>query len=90
MTTVVRPRGHALHGRGHPGLGGEVEVGGGLVEQEHGRIDQLGAGEGDQLTLSGRERPAPLGQLVQVSAGQRGDEVVRADGAGGRLHLGVG
>ena len=45
----------------HPGLGGEVEVGGRLVEQEDRRVDELGPGEGDQLALPGRQRAAPLG-----------------------------
>ena len=67
MTTVVRSARHLLHGRRHPGLGGQVEVGGGLVEQQDGRVDQLGPGQGDQLALPGRERPAPLGQLVAGS-----------------------
>ena len=82
--------GDLLHGRGHAGLGRQVEVGRGFVEQQDRGVDELGAGQRDQLALTRRERPAPLGQLVQVPAGQLGDEVVRADGTGRRLHLRVG
>ena len=41
-----------LHGSGHPRLGGQVEVGGGFVQKQHRRVDQLGPGEGDQLALT--------------------------------------
>ena len=49
---------------------GQVEVRRRLVEQQDGRVDQLGAGQRDQLALAGRQRPAPLGQLVVVAARQ--------------------
>ena len=90
MTIVVRSAGEALHRRRDPGLVGEVEVRGRLVEQQDRRVDELGPGERDQLALAGRERAAALGDLVVVGAGQRGDEVVGADRARRRLDLGVG
>ena len=65
-------------------LGAQVEVRGGLVEQQDGRVDQQRAGQADELALAGRQRPAPLGDRVQVAAAQRGDELVGADGARGR------
>ena len=84
---VVRPLRHLLHRRGDPRLGDEVEIRRGLVEQQDDRVDELGSSERDQLALTGRERPPALGQLVVVAAGQVRDEVVRADGPGGRLDL---
>ena len=45
----------------HAGFGGEVEVGGGLVEQQDRRVDEVGAGQADELALPGRQRPAALG-----------------------------
>ena len=78
-----------LHGRADPGLGGQVEVGGRLVQQQHGRVDQLGPGQRDELALPGGQRLAALGHLVQVAAGQGRDEVVRADRPRRRLDLGV-
>ena len=90
IRTVVRPRDTWCMAAATPGLGRQVKVGGRLVEEEHGRVDQLGAGQGDQLALAGRQRPAPLRQLVAVPAGQRRDELVGADGSRRPLHLGVG
>ena len=46
-----------LHGGGHPRFGRQVEIGGGFVQQEHRRVDQLRPGEGDQLALTRREGP---------------------------------
>ena len=82
--------GHLVHGGGHPGLGGQVEVGGGLVEKKDGRVDQFGPGQRHQLALAGRERPPSLGQLVEVTAREPGNEIVGADGPGRRLDFGVG
>ena len=71
------------------GLGGQVERGGGLVEQQDGRVGQLGAGQRDELALAGRQVAAAFGDLVVVAAGQPGDHVVRAGRPGRRLDLGV-
>ena len=83
------PVGHLLHRGGDVRLGDEVEVRGRLVEQEEDRVDELGAGQRDQLALTGRQRPAALGQLVVVPAREAGDEVVRTDRPSRRLDLGV-
>ena len=61
-----------------------------LVEQQDRRVDEPGPGERDELALARRQRPAPLAHRVQVAAGQRGDEVVGADGPRRGLDLGVG
>ena len=84
------PGGHHAHGPGHPGLGGQVQVGGRLVEQQQSRVDQLGPSQRDQLPLSVGQRPAPLGHPVQVAAGQPGHQFVGPHGTRCRLHLGVG
>ena len=47
--------GDALHGRCDPGLGGEVEVRGGLVQEQDGRVDELGPGESYELALARRK-----------------------------------
>ena len=44
----------------------------------------------DELALPGGQRPAPLADRVEVAAGERGDEVVRAHGPRRALDLGVG
>ena len=64
------PAGDRAHRRGDPRLGAEVEVGGGLVQQQDRRVDEFGAGEREQLPLSGRQRRAALAQLVPVAARQ--------------------
>ena len=51
MRIVVRPSGRDPHRRGDPGLGREVEVRRGLVEQQDRRVDEVGAGERDELAL---------------------------------------
>ena len=82
--------GDHAHGLLHARLGGEVQVGGGLVEQQDRRVDEVGPGQAHQLALAGRQRPSPLGDPIAVAARQRGDDVVGADGPCRRLDLGVG
>ena len=53
MSNVVRPRGDQSHRPLDPRLGAEVEVGGGLVEQQDRRVDEQRARQADELT-SGR------------------------------------
>ena len=73
----------------HPGLGTEVEVGGGLVEQQDRRVDEQRAREADELALPGRQRASALRDRLQVAAGELGDELVRADFTRRLLDLGV-
>ena len=82
--------GDHAHGLVDLGLAGEVEVGGGLVEQQDRRVDHLGPGEGEELALARRQRLALLADDVEVAAGQRGDDVVGTDDAGRGLDLGIG
>jgi hypothetical protein len=83
-------RAQALEGVGDAGLAGRVQVGGGLVQDQQGRVGDPGPGEGDQLALPGRQQRAPLADLGVVAVGQAGDDLVGPDGAGGRLDLGPG
>ena len=57
-------------------LTGDVQRGGGLVEDEYRRISQECPGERDQLALAGAEPPTPLGDIGVETIGQRGDELV--------------
>lgn len=82
--------GEAVRGLVDLGLRGEVERGGRLVEEQHVGVDQLGAGQRDELALAGGQVAAALGDLVQVAALQRRDHLVRADRPRRRLHLRVG
>ena len=84
------PSGDGRHRGRHLGLGRQVEVGGGLVEEQDHGVDQLGPGQRDQLPLTRRQRRAALRHGVVVAVVERGDEVVGADGAGGCLDLGIG
>ena len=59
-----RPAGRGPADRGHhPRLGLRVEVGGGLVEQQHRRVARQRPGQRDALPLPGRHAPPGLGQL---------------------------
>ena len=51
--------GQRAHGRGDPGLAAKVEVGGRLVEEEDGGVDEPGPGQGEQLALAARQSTAP-------------------------------
>jgi hypothetical protein len=83
-------RAEALEGVGDAGLAGRVQVAGGLVEGEQGRVGDPGPGEGDQLALPGGQQRPPLADLGVVAVGQAGDDLVGPDRAGGRLDLGPG
>src|SRR5262245_10646090 len=69
---------HAAHGPHHLRLGGQVEVGSRLVQNQDGRIDQLGPGQGDELALARGQRAPPLDHGLEVARGQVAHEVVRA------------
>ena len=83
-------RAQALEGVGDAGLAGRVQVAGGLVQDQQGRVGDPGPGEGDQLALPGGQQGAPLADLGVVAVGQAGDDLVGPDGAGGGLDLGPG
>ena len=70
MTTAVREFEDHVEGPLDPGLRLGVEVGGRLVEHNHGRVGQEGTGESDQLTLTGREPATPLPHLGVEPVGQ--------------------
>ena len=69
------------------GLGGGVDGGGGVVEQQQPGPAHEGAGEGDPLALAARQRRAPLPHDGLVAAGQRADEAVGAGQAEGAVEV---
>jgi hypothetical protein len=78
------------HRLGDPGLGGDIETAGRLVQDEDGRVGQPGPGEGDQLALTRREQGAALADLGVVALGEGQDHLVGADRPGRGLDLGPG
>ena len=88
MITAVRSSQERAQGVLHEPLRRHVERRRGLVEDEHGGVGQEGAGERHQLALAGGEAGALLVDVGVVALGERGDEVVGPDGAGGGLDLG--
>jgi hypothetical protein len=83
-------RAQPLEGVGDAGLAGRVQVAGGLVQDQQGRVGDPGPGEGDQLALPGGQQGAPLPDLGVEAVGQAGDDLVGPDGPGGGLDLGPG
>ena len=75
------------HGGFDTPLGVEVDVGGGLVQDEYPRIGDQGARERDQLALAGGQLRAALADLSVIAAGELGDELIGPDGAGGLADL---
>ena len=75
------------HGPLHQELGSRVNRTGGLVQDEDGGIRDEGPGDGEQLTLAGRDIGGLLLQDRLVALGQRPHGVVDVAGARGRLHL---
>src|SRR5919202_1942854 len=61
----------------HEHLGFGVERARRLVEEEHGRVLEDGAGDGDALALAARERDAALAERRRIAFGKRADELVR-------------
>ena len=59
----------------------------GVVEDQHARVGEHRARDGDALTLAARERVAVLADHRLVPVGQRLDEVGRARERGGAAHL---
>ena len=65
------------------GLDLHVDGAGGVVEHEQPGVHEQGAGDGDALALTARQRVAPLADDAVVAVGQLADEVVGLRGAGG-------
>ena len=82
MTIAVRPSSRHVERALDPGLGAQVEVRRRLVEDQHARLRQEGAGEREQLALARRERDAALVARRVEARGEPLDEVVEADGVG--------
>ena len=71
-------------------FGRNVDIAGGVVQDQDARVGQQGAGDGDALFLASGKRCAALADRGLVSVGKTDDEVVRGRGPGGGLDLGVG
>ena len=67
-----------------PALGVDVDVRGRLVEDQDPRVGDQRAGERDELALAGRELHAALADRRVVAVLEARDELVGADGVGGR------
>ncbi len=68
--TTVRPSSHGVSSARSAVLAGGVEVGGGLVEQDHGHVAQHGPADGDALALAGAEGQAALADRGREPVGQ--------------------
>ena len=83
-----RPPGHHL---AEPGLdrrlGGRVDRGGGVVEDQDPRVGEQGAGDRDALALAAGEGQAALADPGLVAVGQLADEVVGLGAARRRFDL---
>jgi hypothetical protein len=84
-------RGPSLHqhpqGGVDPLLHLDVDGARGIVEDEDGRVDQEGAGDGDALALTARERVAALTHHGVVALGEVPDEARGTRRLGRRHHL---
>ncbi len=79
ITIAVRPGEQAAQARLDASLGVQVHVGGGLVQHEDARVGDQGAGEREQLALTGGQLRAALADLGVVAVGELCDELLRAD-----------
>ena len=79
-----------VNGLGDETLGLGIHGGGGLVEDEQGRIEQQGSRDGDTLALTAGQRAGADTYHGIVALGEAEDEVVGVGGLGGRDHLGTG
>ena len=81
-----RPAAHRLRQAGaDQRLGGGVDGGGRVVEDQDPRVDHERAGDREPLALAARERDPALADHRVVAVRQLLDERVRLGGAGGRL-----
>ena len=83
--------GPALHLDLQSGVDGllhlDVDGAGGVVEDQHRRVDEQCAGDGDALALPARQGVAALTDDGVVAVGQVADELVGPGGPGRRHHL---
>ena len=90
MTIAVRPSSSASRACSTCASLRRSRFDGGLVEHEHPRPGEEGAGQGEQLALTRRQRRSPLVHEGVEAVGQPIDQVVEADGAARLEHLVVG
>ena len=92
MVTEVRPRHQPLEGPADPHLERRVDGAGGLVEDQQVGVGQVGAQQGDQLALAGRQRLAALADagVEAARAGRPASRRGRARRALARMSASVG
>ena len=84
----ARPPVHQLQHRVlDAALGLRVHVGGGLVQDQHGGVDQHCTGDGQQLFLTLRDAVAAAGDDGVVALGQRLNHIVDVGGLCGADHV---
>ena len=76
MMKVVRPAIASLQAGLDRRLGGRVDRGGGVVEDQDPRVGEQGAGDRDPLALAAGEGQAALADPGLVAVGQLADEAV--------------
>ena len=81
---AVRP-GARSRARADRGFRGGVEGRGRLFEDDHGRVHEQRARDGNPLSLPARQAGSPLAHLGVVSLGKGDDELVCVGGAGDGL-----
>ena len=64
------PSRHEAHGCLHSRFGCQVEVGGCLIKQEYHRVDKLGPGQAEELSLAGGERTSLFADRRVVPVGE--------------------
>ena len=87
MTIEVRPASRRRIAPSILRLALQVDVGGGLVEDQDPRVGDQRAGEREQLALPGRQLGSALADLGVVAVGQLGDELIGSDRPRGRRDL---
>mmetsp|Transcript_18179 Transcript_18179/g.28458 ORF Transcript_18179/g.28458 Transcript_18179/m.28458 type:complete len:692 (-) Transcript_18179:1735-3810(-) len=83
------PFGQPVHGVLHKAFAFSVQGACGLVQKQHRRIAQNGAGNGDPLFLTARQHHAPFAQRAVISIRQVHDEIMRGGSTGRRFDLGL-
>ena len=84
MRMVVRPLAALRDGALDPVLGGRIDGGGRIVQDQDARIGEEGARQGQPLALSAGERDAALADDGLVPLVEGLDELMRLRGLGGR------
>src|SRR5262249_61975129 len=77
----------ALEGTRQAGLGGRIDGTGGFVEHETRRVGDVGAGQGDELALPGRQVLAAFADAGVDAVREAVDPAVEAEVDEGEAHV---